>query len=119
MSNAIQTQPTLGEQTVAAMMAELAQLRAQNAELLAKSTKTSDRHSLGNNLSCKVSVGGKIGKDGKVSKGGAVSVYGLHSRFPVTLYKAQWFRLFQVMANLRAFIEANDSQLSVKIEDAE
>jgi len=49
----------------------------------------------------------------KVSVKGAVSIYGL-GKFPVTLYKEQWLRLFAAQAEIMAFITANDSKLSVK-----
>ena len=49
----------------------------------------------------------------KVSEKGAVSVYGM-GRFPVTLYLEQWERLLAHTAELRAFIEANRSQLKAK-----
>jgi len=49
----------------------------------------------------------------KVSEKGAVSVYGL-GRFPVTLYQEQWDRLLGAVDDLRAFIEANRSQLKKK-----
>ncbi len=49
----------------------------------------------------------------KVSEKGAVSVYGLQ-RMPVTLYLGQWERLLAFADDLKAFIEANKSKLSVK-----
>jgi hypothetical protein len=49
----------------------------------------------------------------KVSDKGAVSVYGL-GRFPVTLYKQQWERLIPEFKALQAFIDENESRLSVK-----
>ena len=49
----------------------------------------------------------------KVTEKGAVSVYGL-GRFPVTLYKGQWNRLIEDMPSIKAFIEANAADLSVK-----
>lgn len=49
----------------------------------------------------------------KVSDKGAVSVYGLQ-RLPVTLYVGQWERLLAFMDELKAFIDANRSKLSVK-----
>jgi len=52
----------------------------------------------------------------KVSTKGAVTVYGF-GRWPVTLYKSQWLKLFGMIEDIKAFIEANDSQLSVKAED--
>lgn len=49
----------------------------------------------------------------KVSDKGAVSMYGL-GRFPVTLYRGQWERLLDAGEDIRAFIIANASLLSVK-----
>ena len=49
----------------------------------------------------------------KVSDKGAVSLYGLQ-RLPVTLYVGQWERLLAFADELKAFIEANRSKLSVK-----
>lgn len=49
----------------------------------------------------------------KVSEKGAVSVYGM-GKFPVTLYKEQWLRLFEISDDIRAFIAANDAQLKSK-----
>lgn len=49
----------------------------------------------------------------KVSEKGAVSVYGL-GKWPVTLYKSQWLRLLANADKIRAFIDANDSQLKQK-----
>ncbi len=49
----------------------------------------------------------------KVSEKGGVSVYGL-GRFPVTLYKEQWTKLLEHADDIRAFIQANDSQLKKK-----
>jgi hypothetical protein len=50
----------------------------------------------------------------KVSEKGGVSVYNLNARFPVTLYADQWKRLMEASAQLLAFIDANQSRLSVK-----
>ncbi len=49
----------------------------------------------------------------KVSQKGGVSVYGL-GRFPVTLYKEQWEKLLDMSDDIRAFIQANESQLKTK-----
>ena len=49
----------------------------------------------------------------KVSEKGAVSIYGM-GRFPVTLYKEQWLKLLEHMADIRAFIAANEGQLKAK-----
>lgn len=92
------------EQTqVLTLEQQIAKLTAENEALkLRKEKAASDRTSIGEGLTV------------KVSEKGAVSVYGVHSRFPITLYKSQWMRLFSTMAQLRAFIEANDSKLAVK-----
>ena len=53
----------------------------------------------------------------KVSTKGAVSVYGLNSRFPLTLYANQWERLIEeVIASgqMGAFIDANNAELARK-----
>jgi len=53
----------------------------------------------------------------KVSVKGAVSVYGLNSRFPLTLYANQWERLIEeVIASgqMGAFIDANNAELARK-----
>ena len=49
----------------------------------------------------------------KVSEKGAVSLYGM-GRFPVTLYGTQWERLLDHADEVRAFLIANASLLSVK-----
>ena len=74
------------------MKAELERLRAENQAL----KKTSAR-----------------GLSLKVSEKGALSVYGL-GRFPVTLYKEQWRKLLGMADDIKAFIEANESQLKTK-----
>jgi len=71
---------------------EIARLREENAKLLAARSTS---------LSC------------RVSEKGALSVYGL-GRFPVTLYKEQWARLFDFIDTIKAFIKANDSKLKAK-----
>jgi len=74
------------------IQSELGRLRAENEEL--KRT-----HSKGLSL--------------RVSEKGGVSVYGL-GRFPVTLYKEQWLRLLDMAADIRTFIQANETQLKAK-----
>lgn len=49
----------------------------------------------------------------KVSDKGAVSVYGM-GRFPVTLYREQWERLFAHKGQIEGFIQSNASLLSTK-----
>ena len=51
----------------------------------------------------------------RVSEKGAVSIYGM-GRFPLTLYKEQWLKLLDMLAEIRAFIAANEAQLKKKIE---
>ena len=50
----------------------------------------------------------------KVSEKGAVSLYGLNSKFPVTIYGAQWLRVLDFGPQIRKFIEENKSKLSSK-----
>ena len=73
-------------------VAELEALRAENARLKSNQGNT-----------------GGI----KVSQKGAVSVYGL-GRFPVTLYREQWEKLFAKVDDIKAFIEANADSLATK-----
>jgi hypothetical protein len=49
----------------------------------------------------------------KVSEKGALSVYGL-GRFPVTLYKEQWWRLLDYADEMKAFLKENDHLLRGK-----
>ena len=49
----------------------------------------------------------------KVSEKGALSIYGL-GRFPVTLYRGQWERLFGARQQIADFIKTNANLLSVK-----
>ena len=46
----------------------------------------------------------------KVGDKGGVSVYGLNSRFPVTLYAEQWERLLAKAPDLLAFVKVNGSR---------
>jgi len=50
----------------------------------------------------------------RVSAKGAVSVYGLNSRFPVTLYRNQWQKLLGFGEQIKAFMEANAGALASK-----
>ena len=54
-------------------------------------------------LSCKVS-----------EKKGGCSVYGMNGPFPVTLYPAQWRRLFDNTKLILEFITEHESEFSVK-----
>jgi hypothetical protein len=49
----------------------------------------------------------------KVSEKGGVSVYGL-GRFPITLYKEQWWKLLDMAEQIRAFIAENEPSLKTK-----
>jgi hypothetical protein len=60
----------------------------------------------------KMSKGGR-GLYLKVSQKGAVSLYGL-GRFPVTLYKEQWEKVFEYIDEMKEFIQKNSDQLSTK-----
>ena len=75
------------------LQAELEALRAENAKLKANKAKQ--------------------GIAMKVSEKGALSLYGM-GRFPVTLYKGQWTRLLDMAEDIRAFLEAHDSELVTK-----
>ena len=80
-----QPTPTAGTTVdTAALLAEIARLKAEN-EALAKGVART------------ISF--------KVSEKGGVSVYGL-GRFPITLYREQWEGLLAKEGELRAFIEA-------------
>ena len=74
------------------MKAELERLRNENAAL---------------------KKGAAAGLRMKVSEKGALSIYGM-GRFPVTLYKEQWLKLLNMADDIRAFITANDAQLTAK-----
>lgn len=50
----------------------------------------------------------------KVGEKGGVSIYGINSRFPVTLYANQWEKLLSHGDDLRKFIKDNQSKLSVR-----
>ncbi len=76
------------------LLAEMALLRAENERLKANQPKPRS-----------ISY--------KVSEKGAISIYGM-GRFPITLYVGQFDRLAADWDNLKAFVEANRSKLSVK-----
>jgi hypothetical protein len=51
----------------------------------------------------------------KVSQKGALSLYGL-GRFPVTLYKEQWFKVLDIATDIKTFIAENDADLKSKAD---
>lgn len=77
------------------LMAQIAQLQQENAEL--KTTRKGSAPA----ISCKVG-----------NKGG-VSVYGL-GRFPVTLYGSQWVRFLEAVPSIASFCRDNAEKLTVK-----
>jgi cytosine/adenosine deaminase-related metal-dependent hydrolase len=78
------------------LRAELERLKAENAALKSRSSKS-------------VSM--------KVSEKGGVSVYGL-GRFPVTLYKEQWTKLLDMADDIRTFMHEHEAELKTKEEKA-
>lgn len=50
----------------------------------------------------------------KVSEKGAMSIYGF-GKWPVTLYKSQWSKLLANVAEIEAFLKANDHLLAEKL----
>jgi hypothetical protein len=83
----------------AALQAELALLRAENAKMKEDALKK---------------AAGSLTL--KVSPKRAVSLIGM-GRFPVTLYKQQWLKLNDIMPSIMAFIVENDSKLSQSKDD--
>ena len=75
------------------MKDELERLRNENEALKAKKVRK---------LSC------------KVGKAGGVSVYGVNSRFPVTLYAQQWEKVLNAAPEIKAFIEEHKNELKTK-----
>ena len=82
--------------TMEEMQAQIDALRAENGTLKTKASKAGT-------LSL------------RVSEKGALSVYGM-GRFPVTLYKEQWQKLFLAKETIEAFIEANPGLKSKGVE---
>ena len=74
------------------LLARLAALEAENARLKAKAARP-------------ISM--------KVSDKKALSLYGM-GRFPLTLYRGQWEKLFAMVDDIKAFIEAHKDELAVK-----
>lgn len=74
---------------------ELERLQSENAKLKAKSNR-------------KLQV--------RISAKGAISVYGLNSRFPVTLYANQWLKLLTIAEDIKSFIDSNRENLATRDE---
>jgi hypothetical protein len=74
------------------LLSELERLKAENASLKIQSRR---------------------GITLKVSQKGSVSVYGL-GRFPLTLYRDQWERVFDLADDIRAFMKENAAKLKAK-----
>src|SRR5579859_3266798 len=92
------SEPMSDKSNVVSIQAELARLRAEN-EALRKAQQSGTRPL-------------KM----KVSEKGAISIYGLNSKWPVTLYKGQMVRLIELVKSgtVEAFIKANEKSLAVK-----
>lgn len=58
----------------------------------------------------KAAMSGKREVSFKLAEKGGISVYGLQ-KFPVTLYRESWLKLFDAKDNLMGFIEANKEAL--------
>lgn len=74
------------------MQAMLAKLQAENAAL-------------------KAAKNGKLTL--KVSEKGAISIYGM-GKWPITMYRGQWERVFANADQINAFVQGNEAVLSVK-----
>lgn len=80
------------EPSVQSLMAEIEMLKAEKAKLAANK-----------------------GSSIKVSPKGAISLYGF-GKWPVTLYRSQWEKLFSRVDEIKAFIVAHESMLTNKAE---
>lgn len=80
---------------LAAIMAQLAILQAENAKLAAQ-------------------VAAKpVADDLRITDKGGVSFYGM-GRFPATYYQEQWRKLIDNAPRIAAFLDANQAKLSTK-----
>ena len=86
--------PSIDTNELAALMARMNQLEAENQALKEKQEA-------------------KRVFTLRVSEKGALSAYGL-GRFPVTLYRQQWEFLLDHATDIKAFIKANSAKLAVK-----
>lgn len=85
------TVTTASATSLSALHAEIAQLRAEKEAL--RNTRTLEV---------------------KVSAKGAISIYGLNTKFPVTLYRDQLIAVLDKADDLRAWIDRHDEQLKRK-----
>lgn len=83
--------PDLAQAQEMDLAAEIAKLKAENAQLRAKDK----------------------GVSLKVTDKGGLSMYGL-GRFPVTLYKSQWLKLLAQAEVIKGFIEEAGDKLTSK-----
>jgi hypothetical protein len=86
------------------LIAKFKQLQAEKARLEAENEI----------LTAKLAKGPKMRV--KIGKKGGISVYGL-GRFPITLYREQWPRLWSMQGDIDTFIEANTVDLKFKDTD--
>ena len=96
--------PVIPAKSQEQLLLETGMLEAELERLKLENEALRNRPNNGRRLSC------------KVSPKGALSVYGL-GRFPVTLYQEQWQVLLAASDEIKAFITANSSDLSVKGEN--
>lgn len=85
--------------TMEELMAELAKAKAENELLKANAIATPSTLSF------------------KVSEKGAVSVYGIQTRFPVSLYPSQWEKLIENLPKLQQFMALNKTVLDKYAEE--
>jgi len=92
------------------LQAQLDALKAENAALKAKAKARVP------SLSVRVNALGTVNKQGEPCKGN-IGVYGL-GRYPVTLYKAQWLKLFAIIPDIQEAIDtADEGDLAEKDQD--
>ncbi len=97
-----------------AILPNLAQENATQAARIAQLEAALAAASRPNAITLKVTAPRKNEKTGQMEgTSGALSIYGL-GRFPITLYRSQWERLFKAIPQVEAFIEDNADLLAVK-----
>lgn len=101
--------------TDAEAAAMIEQLQAEQAKLMAErdaAKAAAAGRTAGGSVSVKANVLGGTLQGGEPTKGN-IGVYGIQQR-PITLYAAQWMKLFQQEDAIKAAIRANLSGLSFK-----